>query len=139
MTTDFERIRQIFLAISEQPPARWEALLDDACSNDPELRHQVAQLLNAHAGAEAILDRDPPRRARWCECEGRGGGAAAVGGRYTLIEWLGAGGMGTVWMAQQTDPVRRLVALKLIKAGMDSKQIIARFEAERQALALMDN
>ena len=60
-------------------------------------------------------------------------------GPYTLIEEIGEGGMGSVWMAQQTEPVKRLVAIKLIKAGMDSRQVIARFEAERQALALMDH
>src|SRR5262249_39473064 len=63
----------------------------------------------------------------------------AVVGPYKLIEPIGEGGMGTVWMAQQVVPVKRRVAVKLIKAGMDSKQVIARFEAERQALALMDH
>src|SRR5262249_48737554 len=60
-------------------------------------------------------------------------------GPYKLLEQIGEGGMGTVWKAQQTEPVKRLVAIKLIKAGMDSRQVIARFEAERQALALMDH
>src|SRR5262249_36788880 len=60
-------------------------------------------------------------------------------GPYKLIEQIGEGGMGSVWMAQQTEPVKRLVAGKLIKAGIDSKQVLARFEAERQALALMDH
>src|SRR5262249_40363467 len=60
-------------------------------------------------------------------------------GPYKLLELIGEGGMGTVWMAQQTEPVKRLVAVKLIKPGMDSRQVIARFEAERQALALMDH
>src|SRR5262249_29653638 len=60
-------------------------------------------------------------------------------GPYKLIEPLGEGGMGVVWMAQQTQPVRRLVALKLVKPGMDSRQVLARFAAERQALALMDH
>src|SRR5205814_677228 len=60
-------------------------------------------------------------------------------GRYKLLEEIGEGGMGTVWMAQQTEPVKRLVAVKLIKPGMDSKAVLARFEAERQALALMDH
>src|SRR5262249_29578789 len=66
-------------------------------------------------------------------------GPGARIGPYKLIEQIGEGGMGTVWMARQHQPVKRLVALKLIKAGMDSKQIVARFEAERQALALMDH
>src|SRR4051812_47479837 len=62
-----------------------------------------------------------------------------LGGRYKLIEEVGEGGMGTVWMAQQTEPVKRMVAVKVVKAGMDSKAVLARFEAERQALALMDH
>src|SRR5207302_2352731 len=64
---------------------------------------------------------------------------AVLAGRYKLLEAIGEGGMGAVWMAQQTEPVKRLVAVKLIKAGMDSKSVLARFEAERQALALMDH
>src|SRR5262249_3916854 len=60
-------------------------------------------------------------------------------GPYKLIEQIGEGGMGAVWMAHQTEPVKRLVAVKLIKAGMDSRQVLARFDAERQALALMDH
>jgi len=60
-------------------------------------------------------------------------------GRYKLLEQIGEGGMGTIWMAEQREPVRRRVALKIIKLGMDTKQVIARFEAERQALALMDH
>src|SRR5215471_21117527 len=60
-------------------------------------------------------------------------------GPYKLLQPLGEGGMGSVWMAEQQEPVRRMVALKIIKAGIDSAQIIARFEAERQALALMDH
>ena len=62
-----------------------------------------------------------------------------IAGRYKLLEEIGEGGMGTVWVAEQTQPVRRKVALKLIKAGMDSKSVLARFEAERQALAVMDH
>ena len=62
-----------------------------------------------------------------------------IAGRYKLIEPIGEGGMGTVWMAQQIEPVKRMVAVKLVKAGMDTKQVLARFEAERQALAIMDH
>ena len=68
-----------------------------------------------------------------------GPAGAIVAGRYKLLEPIGEGGMGTVWMAEQREPVRRLVALKLIKPGMDSRAVLARFEAERQALALMDH
>jgi len=64
---------------------------------------------------------------------------AVIAGKYTLVESIGEGGMGSVWRAKQTEPVKRFVAVKLIKAGMDSKQVLARFEAERQALALMDH
>src|SRR5262249_12489991 len=62
-----------------------------------------------------------------------------IAGRYKLLERIGEGGMGTVWVAHQTQPVRRKVALKLIKAGMDSRSVLSRFEAERQALAVMDH
>ncbi len=61
-----------------------------------------------------------------------------IAGRYKLLEKIGEGGMGEVWVAEQTQPVRRKVALKLVKAGMDSKMVLSRFEAERQALALME-
>ena len=64
---------------------------------------------------------------------------AILGGKYKLIEEIGEGGMGSVFMAQQTEPVKRAVAVKVIKAGMDSKAVLARFEAERQALAMMDH
>src|SRR5262249_16393947 len=62
-----------------------------------------------------------------------------IAGKYTLVEPIGEGGMGWVWRAKQIDPVRRFVAVKLIKPGMDSRQVLARFKAERQALALMDH
>ncbi|QJW95889.1 serine/threonine-protein kinase [Frigoriglobus tundricola] len=75
-------------------------------------------------------------RAPWADGPVAG---AVIGGRYTLVEPVGEGGMGSVWRAKQTEPVKRFVAVKLIKAGMDSKQVLARFEAERQALALMDH
>src|SRR3954467_3428086 len=71
--------------------------------------------------------------------QARYGAATVVAGRYKLLEEIGEGGMGTVWMAEQGAPVKRRVALKLIKPGMDSRQVISRFEAERQALALMDH
>ena len=94
---------------------------------------------------------EPPPFRRWSIVRSSGHGrnqaarpqrqavGSVIAGRYKLLESLGQGGMGAVFMAQQTEPVKRLVALKLIKLGMDSRQILARFEAERQALALMDH
>src|SRR5262249_57232957 len=81
---------------------------------------------------------DPDGTAGW-EAARSAEGPGTVIGPYKLLEAIGEGGMGTVFMAEQTLPVRRRVALKVIKPGMDTKQVIARFEAERQALALMDH
>src|SRR5436190_6731411 len=139
MNTNFERIRQIFVAIVEQPSAQWEALLDEACGNDPELRQQVALLLKAHVEGEGILDRNEAGRTPTGAFESMSECPGTVIGPYKLLQQIGEGGMGTVFMAEQTRPVQRKVALKVIKAGMDSKQVIARFEAERQALAMMDH
>lgn len=130
--------KSIFLAAVEIDAVQERAeFIEDACAGNPQLRAEVEALLQAHARPQPLLDSaatsnsfdDPPMSKL----------LGAVIGPYKLIELIGEGGMGTVWMAQQTEPVRRLVALKLIKAGMDSKQVIARFEAERQALALMDH
>jgi serine/threonine protein kinase/WD40 repeat protein len=111
--------------------------LEQACGADPALRTRVEELLRAHRDAGAFLGgidkqdatRDPPSGER----------PGAVIGPYKLLQQIGEGGMGTVFMAEQTRPVQRKVALKLIKPGMDSRQVIARFEAERQALAMMDH
>src|SRR5262249_54870758 len=95
-------------------------------------------LLKAHFEAGTAADQageSPPPRDTSGAVEEPG----TLIGPYKLIEPIGEGGMGTVWMAQQTEPVKRTVAIKLIKAGMDSKAVLARFEAERQALALMDH
>src|SRR5262245_46742651 len=112
--------------------------LDAVCGGDLELRRRVERLLRAVSEAGSFLEapaRDPSPTVDQPTTESPG----TVVGPYKLLEQIGEGGMGTVWMAQQTDPVKRLVAVKLIKAGMDSKQVISRFEAERQALALMDH
>lgn len=128
----------IFLAaLDKTPGADRKAFLDEACGGDDALRQRVEQLLKADAITQGILERGPECVAAVDkpsnECPG------TLIGPYKLVEPIGEGGMGTVWMAQQTAPVKRLVAVKLIKAGMDSRQVIARFEAERQALALMDH
>jgi serine/threonine protein kinase len=137
--------RDIFIAaLQMKDPAQRQAYLDEACAGQPELCQQVKHLLRLHEGAGSFLDKPAaesaatgafPDAAERASSEAPG----ALIGSYKLLEQIGEGGMGTVWMAQQTEPVRRLVALKVIKPGMDSLQVIARFEAERQALALMEH
>ena len=107
--------------------------LRESCGGDDALRDRVAGLLAVHDGPQFILDRSAVPTPTSAEVAG------AVVGPYKLIEPIGEGGMGTVFLAQQQEPVKRLVALKVIKPGMDSRQVLARFEAERQALALMDH
>jgi eukaryotic-like serine/threonine-protein kinase len=138
--------RDVFIAaLQKKDPAQRQAYLDEACAGQPELRTQVENLLRLHEGAGSFLEKaaaEAPATGAFQEAAEPASSCAAPGtliGPYKLLEQIGEGGMGTVWMAQQTEPLKRLVAVKLIKAGMDSKQVIARFEAERQALALMDH
>jgi eukaryotic-like serine/threonine-protein kinase len=132
-------------ALSQDTPETRAACIERACAGDSELRHWVEALLLAHAEAGAFLDHPPAALETAATITGTDDGAVeeegpgTVIGRYKLLERIGEGGMGVVFMAQQVEPVRRKVALKVIKAGMDSRQIVARFEAERQALAMMDH
>jgi serine/threonine protein kinase len=140
MGIDPNRAKSIFLsAVEGHAPQEWDAYLDEACQGDTELRQRVEALLAAHRGADRLLDSpgavligasDP---AEPVEAPG------TIVGRYKLLEKIGEGGMAVVYMAEQQEPIRRKVALKIIKLGMDTRQVIARFEAERQALALMDH
>jgi serine/threonine protein kinase/Flp pilus assembly protein TadD len=120
-------------------PDRRREYVRQACGGD-EARIALVEALLAAAGApDSLLDR-PAGGDPWATSDQPATAShGTVIGPYKLLEQIGEGGMGTVWMAQQTEPVKRLVAVKLIKAGMDSRQVIARFEAERQALALMDH
>src|SRR5947199_4885023 len=137
--------RDIFVAaLQKEDPAERQAYLDEACAGQPELRKHVEDLLRLHDAAGSFLESpaaDSAATGAFSKAPEPSPGEVpgAMIGPYKLIQQIGEGGMGTVWMAQQTEPVKRLVAVKLIKAGMDSKQVIARFEAERQALALMDH
>src|SRR5262245_56951153 len=135
--TDLKSIFGNALAIAS--PADREAYLDQACAGNATLRAEVEALLEASADAGQFLEPPSRRSVAAVDEPPLTESPGTVIGPYKLIEPIGEGGMGTVWMAQQTEPVKRLVALKLIKAGMDSKQVLARFEAERQALALMDH
>ncbi|MBX9623102.1 MAG: serine/threonine-protein kinase, partial [Gemmataceae bacterium] len=153
--------RDLFLSALDLPPADRPAYLDRACGHDPALRRRVDGLLAAHAAAGSFLENpgtagvppalditsdlppDPPTGSFGDPTPTAAHHPAEdVGtriGPYRLLQKLGEGGMGTVWVAEQTEPVKRRVALKVIKPGMDSARVVARFEAERQALALMDH
>ena len=111
--------------------------LERACGSDAALRTRVEELMRAHRDAGDFLGGAEKQNATCDQPIAEKTGAQI--GPYKLLQEIGEGGMGTVYMAQQTEPVKRLVALKVIKPGMDSRQVIARFEAERQALALMDH
>src|SRR5262245_38495816 len=131
---------ELFAAALEiEAPDERAAYLDRACGGDDALRARVEALLRAHAQAGSFLQTSPLAGAITGEVPKAPEGPGTVIGPYKLLQNIGEGGMGTVSMAEQTHPVRRLVALKLIKAGMDSRQVLARFDAERQALALMDH
>src|SRR5215213_2838313 len=141
MPADPRRVKDLFVAALELPdrPAR-VALLDRECAGDPDLRHRVDVLLAAHDRPESALERPLAVEAATGAFEPRTESAGTViAGKYKLLEPIGEGGMGEVWVADQLVPIRRRVALKVIKAGMDSRTVLARFEAERQALALMDH
>jgi len=135
--------QQIFTAaLTREDDAERVAFLNEACAGDAPLRQRVESLLAEHRQLGSFMDVpfpavantiDMPRIPLVAECPGK------MIGPYRLLQQIGEGGMGTVYMAEQTQPVQRKVALKVIKAGMDSRQVIARFEAERQALALMDH
>jgi WD40 repeat protein/tRNA A-37 threonylcarbamoyl transferase component Bud32 len=131
-----ERIKAIFgQALPIESAAERESFLESACKDDIELRQQVEALLAAHVQAGDFLSQTiklPPPDAVIEP-------AGMMIGRYKLLEKIGEGGFGVVYMAEQQEPVKRKVALKIIKPGMDTREVITRFEAERQALALMDH
>jgi eukaryotic-like serine/threonine-protein kinase len=159
----------LFQEALSRPPELRAAFLEQACAGRPELLAPVKELLAAHEKSGNILDKAPAERGETVHSDqgeadadvpekpirqadeppvglvntadycARVEPGAVIGGRYTLVEKIGEGGMGEVWVAKQTEPVKRKVALKLIKAGMDTRAVLQRFEQERQALALMDH
>ncbi len=123
----------IFAEALELPPAERGAFLDRVCGQDPILRARIEALLLGHEAAKSFLE-EPLAMRPSPTIEEKAGMRI---GAYTLVKRLGEGGCGVVWLAEQTGPLQRKVALKVIKLGMDTQGVIARFQAERQALALM--
>jgi serine/threonine protein kinase len=116
-----------------------EAYLRQACGDDRETYERVATLLRTYLAERHFLESPPVEIGVQAESISITEGPGTVIGRYKLLELIGEGGFAVVYMADQTEPIRRQVALKIIKLGMDTRQVIARFEAERQALAMMDH
>src|SRR3954447_9085214 len=140
MTEHARDAEAIFLAALDKTTLQGRvAYLEATCVGDPELLRRVRELLSCHEGTQGPLDAPPPGLGCTVDMPPSSEQPGSVIGPYKLLQQIGEGGMGTVYMAEQTQPVRRTVALKLIKAGMDSRQVLARFGAERQALALMDH
>jgi tetratricopeptide (TPR) repeat protein/tRNA A-37 threonylcarbamoyl transferase component Bud32 len=127
-------------ALEKHDAAGRQAFLDEACRGDVALRQRLGQLLAAHEKAAGILEYGPGAASPQTEPTVPPLSADRLfAGRFKLRQKLGAGGMGEVWVADQTEPVRRRVALKVVRPGFDSARMIARFDQERQALALMDH
>src|SRR5258706_475807 len=130
---------EIFTAAIQLPGGERAAFLERICGADGELRQRVDALLKTHARLGDFLEQslaEPTKPRRSVPTPELPGDRI---GRFKLLQQIGEGGCGVVYMAEQDEPVRRRVALKIIKPGMDTKSVIARFEAERQALALMDH
>jgi non-specific serine/threonine protein kinase/serine/threonine-protein kinase len=128
----WKKVKEIVGSALERPAAARGAYLDQACSNDSELRAEVESLLSAHAGSDALTE------GPWLGVSPNETQVSQIG-PYRFIRELGVGGMGQVWLAEQTEPIRRQVALKLIRAGMYDSATVQRFKAERQSLAIMDH
>jgi serine/threonine protein kinase/tetratricopeptide (TPR) repeat protein len=134
-----QRARELFLhAVGHLPPESWDSYVAEACGPDAELEQKVKHFLQVHREAGSFLEQPAPALIATLDelIQERPG---TVIGPYRLLEQIGEGGFGVVFLAEQQEPLRRKVALKVLKPGMDSRQVVARFEAERQALALMDH
>jgi serine/threonine protein kinase/tetratricopeptide (TPR) repeat protein len=136
-----------FEALDKNTPEGRAGFLDGACGKNTALRARVEALLADHFHEDAFMEkpaaapREEPAKTIKLDMAAspKDEAVGQIIGRYKLLEKLGEGGCGAVYVAQQNEPVRRRVALKVIKLGMDTKEVIARFEAERQALAMMDH
>jgi len=135
------QVSEIFDSAADLAAEQRQAFLATACGGDEAMHAELCALLVAHEAAGAFMQNDealsPDVEAQWARLKPEGAGDRV--GRYKLLQEIGEGGFGTVWMAEQMEPVSRRVALKIIKLGMDTREVIARFESERQALAMMDH
>src|SRR5215470_15143903 len=129
----WQRVKEIVGSALERQPADRSTFLDEVCSKDTELRAEVESLLAAHHDS-VDLSRNP-----WVVEATEHEAGPKIIGPYRLLKELGIGGMGQVWLAEQTEPVRRPVALKLIRAGMYDTATVQRFKSEGQSLAIMDH
>jgi serine/threonine protein kinase len=140
MGSRYTEVKAIFdLAVETESPSERTTYIEAACGGDDQLRAGVEGLLKAHEEADGFLGHSPVALISPADGLYPTEGPGTVIGRYRLVEMLGEGGFGAVYMAEQEEPVSRQVALKIIKLGMNTKQVIARFEADRQALAMMDH
>ena len=144
MSQPLDREETLFAEALALPAGARREFLARACADDAVLLARVEALLQAHEGPSDLLNTPPAAELTEAARDARDELLAeeapgTIIGRYTLIEKLGEGGCGIVYLAEQSEPVRRRVALKVIKLGMDTREVIARFEAERQALALMNH
>jgi WD40 repeat protein/serine/threonine protein kinase len=142
MKTDDQREAALFQAAVQLTGGARVSFLDNACRDDPALRQRLDALLAAHEQSQGVLAESTLGAKGTMKIEFTDAPDETVGqkiGHYKILEKIGEGGCGVVYVAEQTEPVRRRVALKVIKLGMDTKQVVARFEAERQALAMMDH
>jgi len=135
-----EKVKLVFSeALEKETESERQAYLDEACRNEPALRREIDALLEGHFRTDSFLKGPILAPDVSLDSGLLLEAPGTIIGRYKLLEKIGEGGMAVVYMAEQKEPIRRKVALKIIKLGMDTKSVIARFEAERQALAMMDH
>jgi serine/threonine protein kinase len=139
MNANSPKAKELFVAALRLPAEQWDDYLNRACHEDEATRRRVHTLLHAHREAGSFLQGPAPGLLDTMVQPAASEAPGTVIGPYKLLEQIGEGGMGTVFAADQAAPVRRRVALKVIKPGMDTREVIARFDAERQALAMMEH